>query len=607
MPSTVPAAADAGPPLGEEDNTTNKLGDEPTNEEIEAAVMNEAMTADTTETLEDAATAVYNAATQSDDLPPPPHPPPLPPVKTAEGEEEEEAAEELDADMATNNDDDDAPLMSLKSKKPTYYAVRVGYAAPSGEDIEFRGAVSTIRSAIFLQWEDVQNFVKFNSHSAAQQQVVNEEGVRITPFHHNVEYKEYDNIERAERYLKKVMPAFANGGGDLVGSKKKSSSSKITAKKAGKTKGKRSAKGELVYPPPKNFNPPTKKWELMFATALQYKETHEGSLYIPTNEDDPNYNPEHEELIKWIKYQRSSYRYYLEDPMGGRHSMTEEKVNRLKDAGFTWIVSDKKAWLAEESSMKKRGRGRPKNLKQMKEEKEQKPRQKWLSMYAKLVEYKQQHNTIEISSDETDEELLSLRTWCKNQKNMHSRWRQGHDVGFTQEKANMLSQIGMDFPLSWEDMYVKVVQYKAQNGDIDISTNFDPILAAWMTRQNEILGRHLQGKSTRLTDDQAMRLMALGFQGGKNGFITNAITGVAVGTGGFVNVMGKTVASRDFDAKWDEMLMKLRAYKVRKMCVYLWRVCYVSKIDVCVFIPHLIEYFLTYLYSYIRRNMVIVT
>ena len=116
----------------------------------------------------------------------------------------------------------------------------------------------------------------------------------------------------------------------------------------------------------------------------------------------------------------------------------------------------------------------------------------------------------------------------------------------------MLKEVGMEFPPAWEDMYVKIVQYKAQNnGSIEITADYDPILAAWMSRQNEVLGRHLQGKSTRLTDDQAMRLLALGFQGGRG-----AVAGSAI------SVTGKSVASRDFDARWDEMLLRLKDYKV---------------------------------------------
>jgi hypothetical protein len=120
----------------------------------------------------------------------------------------------------------------------------------------------------------------------------------------------------------------------------------------------------------------------------------------------------------------------------------------------------------------------------------------------------------------------------------------------------MLKELGMEFAPSWEDMYAKVVQHKAQNGgSIDgITSESDPILAAWMARQNDVLGRHLQGKSTRLSDDQAMRLLSSGFQGGGRGSFASSATAA---------VAGKTVASRDFDARWNEMWLKLKDYKVK--------------------------------------------
>ena len=261
--------------------------------------------------------------------------------------------------------------------------------------------------------------------------------------------------------------------------------------------------------------------------------------------------------------------------------MTEEKVNRLRDLGFGWIVSDKQEWLAEPLEDGKRKRGRPrktaqqKMLDQMEREAIKaefvtgggggessnnkqpggtpKPiRQKWLGMLEQLRRYKEANGTIEIGSEETEEELVALRQWVKNQRNMHIRWRQGHDVGMTQEKSDLLKEVGMEFPPAWEDMYVKIVQYKAQNGNIDISPDYDPILSAWMARQNEVLGRHLQGKSTRLNDDQAMRLLALGFQGGR----------ASAAAKGGASVTGKTVASRDFDTRWNEMLLRLKDYKV---------------------------------------------
>ena len=107
----------------------------------------------------------------------------------------------------------------------------------------------------------------------------------------------------------------------------------------------------------------------------------------------------------------------------------------------------------------------------------------------------------------------------------------------------------MEFPPAWEDMYVKVVQHKARHGDVEVAPETDPVLTAWVQRQNDVLGRHLQGKGTRLSDDQAMRLLGLGFQGGR---------------AGPAGITGRSVASRDFDARWNEMYLKLQDYKVSR-------------------------------------------
>ena len=87
------------------------------------------------------------------------------------------------------------------------------------------------------------------------------------------------------------------------------------------------------------------------------------------------------------------------------------------------------------------------------------------------------------------------------------------------------------------------------------------LLAVWMSRQREVPGRHLQGKSTQLTNNQAMRLLALGSQGGGGGATCCA------GIRGSVGVTGKSVASRDFDVRWRNMLLRLSNYKVSLLCV----------------------------------------
>ena len=140
----------------------------------------------------------------------------------------------------------------------------------------------------------------------------------------------------------------------------------------------------------------------------------------------------------------------------------------------------------------------------------------------------------------------------------------------------MLKELGMEFAPSWEDMYTKLSLYKSTHGNIhNVATDgADPILASWMARQNDILGRHLSGKNTRLTDDQAMRLMGLGFQGGRTSVSTirvfdggNSSNGEGGGTKGVslirgVSVTGRDVNSRTFDERWDEMWHMLKAYKL---------------------------------------------
>ena len=130
----------------------------------------------------------------------------------------------------------------------------------------------------------------------------------------------------------------------------------------------------------------------------------------------------------------------------------------------------------------------------------------------------------------------------------------------------------MKFPPAWEDMYAKALQYKAQNGNSinGISKSNDAILAAWIARQDEIVCRHLQGKGTRLTDDQAIKLLALGVNGGRGAAAAGGgggggallLGGVGSGGSGKVLAMGKSEASLDFEQRWNAMFSKLKEFKV---------------------------------------------
>ena len=379
-----------------------------------------------------------------------------------------------------------------------YYTVRVKFASvptsrtSSYPDVGPTASVGDIvRSAIFLSWDDAKSYVE-HATNANDNSATNGENV--------VEYRRFDDVEGAERYLRRSMPGYdpsaeASRRAKIrklrVMKKKKKNGKKFDALKASKKIAKIKSTlirgrfhGSTLYPPPaKNFNAPTRKWLSMYEAALKYRTTH-GDLDVTSGGEG---DEQHAELAKWIKYQRNSYRYYLEDPLGGRHSMTEYKVNKLMEAGFAWIIDDRSTWLAEVggrgvvgpnsttggAGAVKKKRGRPRKTARMKfEEKleaaavarvlasrsggggedddegggddddadDDSPRPirpKWLASYEKLRQYKEANGTIDIGPEETDGELANLRIWIKNQKSMHSRWIQGHDVGMTKEKVDV--------------------------------------------------------------------------------------------------------------------------------------------------------------------------
>lgn len=417
-------------------------------------------------------------------------------------------------------------LTSPSPKKPpsegvgNYIAVRIGrcVAASSAGMGGGDENVVTIKSAIFLDWDNAQQFLQLVEGAnalvppplpplVAAAATNNPDEEMVAPPAASttmVEYKRFTDITKAERYLRRAMPNYDPKAEKAAALKKrKALAMKLSAIKAANTGGKltfskiqslarktNKLNGVLLHHHQqqvvvkKNFNPPTKKWLAMYNAALSYATAHNGDLSsVPSDE-----NGEYADLYKWIKYQRQSYRYYLEDSTGGRHSMTEEKVKKLNDAGFTWIVNDKAAWESEMSTttMLKLStpgkRGRPRKfmtarsmlhdepslllqsiidsdheyydsdmddedvLQQMVTTDNRPIQPKWLATYEKLKEYKLLHGTIEtlysdIPADSSqNEELKKLQSWVKNQRNMQARWKQGYDTGMSKEKEDVSSK-----------------------------------------------------------------------------------------------------------------------------------------------------------------------
>eukprot|EP00804_Cyclotella_cryptica_P005021 CCRYP_020359-RA/>CCRYP_020359-RA protein AED:0.10 eAED:0.10 QI:236/1/1/1/0.85/0.75/8/252/634 len=456
--------------------------------------------------------------------------------------------------------------MNAAKPQKQFIAVRVGYAAcpscihsasaASGESLTggdcSRDRVTAVRNAIFLSWDDARHFVDYarqdaeRAGGAATAAVAVEEGVAGSaveasgrsvvevPYYSNVEWRAFDTFSAAEAYLRRVMEPSSTSAPLRKTKKKKLNRKKIYSKHAIPSTYLTTAAR------PRNRGPPTKKWLQMYQLATEYKSTHNALVVSPTDVDNAP-------LYRWIKYQRDSYKLYLEDALGGSHSMTNEKVKMLSDLGFSWIAGDKKRMLEAGMSVRTGKRGRPRKVNPVGENDDAQTisgiHQKWMGMYEKLKAYAQQHGTTHIPKDTTDEELIQLRLWCSTQKSRYAMLQKGTtSKGMSQEKIDLLQSIGFSFPPNWNEMYAKLVAFKKEHGHLRVTPAEDAALAQWLVRQNEVLGRHLQGKSTRLSDEQVMKFLSLGVVGGRN-------------------VVAAQEVDVERDEKWNEMLLKLRAYK----------------------------------------------
>ena len=216
--------------------------------------------------------------------------------------------------------------------------------------------------------------------------------------------------------------------------------------------------------------------------------------------------------------------------------MTDEKVKLLSELGFAWIETDKTNCKIG-AIIKPGKRGRPKKVREVVKKKDDSPaiRQKWMEMYEKLKTYTEQHGTTEFPTDTEDDELVTLRNWCAAQKK--------HYPSMAPEKIDLLKSIGFNFPPDWNAMYIKLVTHRKDHGHLRVAHEDDPTLAKWVSSQNEILGRHMQGKTTRLSDEQVMQLIDIGMKGGRHS-----------------NEVQKSDSVRN--SKWNSMYLKLKEYKV---------------------------------------------
>jgi hypothetical protein len=163
-------------------------------------------------------------------------------------------------------------------------------------------------------------------------------------------------------------------------------------------------------------------------------------------------------LGQWINRQRNLYRDGI---------LREDRVKRLEDIGFVWNVIEAN----------------------------------WEEMFAALAEFKKQHGHCNVPSGRP--EYAGLSTWASHQRQLYKKGK------LSEDRLERLEEIGFDWDIAaayWEEMFGALVEFEKQHGHCNVPRDWseNSKLARWVT--------NLRTRKKRLSEDQILRLEAIGFE-----------------------------------------------------------------------------------------------
>ena len=182
-----------------------------------------------------------------------------------------------------------------------------------------------------------------------------------------------------------------------------------------------------------DWDPLTARWEEIYARLVAYKAQH-GDCKVPREwkQDQP--------LVNWVATQRTL-------KVKGR--LYSARIQRLNTLGFDWGLLTAQ----------------------------------WEEMYARLVAYKAQHGDCKVPRESIQDRPLGR--WVTIQRTLKVK---GH---LHSERIQRLEALGFDWdPLTaqWEEMYARLVAYKAQHGDCTVPYEWkqDRPLGRWVGDQRKL-------------------------------------------------------------------------------------------------------------------------
>lgn len=192
---------------------------------------------------------------------------------------------------------------------------------------------------------------------------------------------------------------------------------------------------------------PRSTWENRFSELEAFYKSH-GHCNVPLNEE------EHLDLGRFVAAQRHQYKLRM---LNGKGSMTDDRLAALESINFQFVLSSTSIETYE-SEMN------------------------WNDMYSKFKSFFYEHNHSTLSVGHP------LWKWAESQRVAYKTWQQKKDSFMTEEKIQQLNALKFVWnseEAQWINNYEELQNFEMHNGHVDVSSNDNGQLHAWLQTQLE--------------------------------------------------------------------------------------------------------------------------
>ena len=291
-------------------------------------------------------------------------------------------------------------------------------------------------------------------------------------------------------------------------------------------------------------NKQEKKWNEMYIRLIAYNNTYQSTCVPSRCEDDPG-------LGNWVRKQRQLY---------NKNKLTKDRINRLNSIGFVWnllnpswnemyerLVAYKDQYgstcvpnryeIDSQLGMWVSHQRRLYNTNELPEERINQLNSidfvwnardaRWMEMYARLVAYKEKHNSTCVPRSSTNvpvryKQNPQLGEWVSTQRLVFKK------NTLSTQRVQLLDSIGFFNPLEasgkekkWMEMYHRLCAYKQEFKSTKVPYRYepDPQLGEWVKTQRTKRSKKQRTNYNKLTkksnpkfkDDRIDRLNSIGF------------------------------------------------------------------------------------------------